>query len=120
MLSYPTLYNIIRTKNISVAKVLSRRPLNMFFRSAIVGNNLNLWLELVGRVLHVQFNDRSDNFVWLLNKESFSVDSMHNDMMKETMLNENWIPSWKIKIPLKIQVFLWYLRRGITLLTKDN
>jgi hypothetical protein len=26
---------------------------------------------------------------------------------------------WKLKIPLKIKVFMWYLKRGVTL-TKDN
>ena len=26
---------------------------------------------------------------------------------------------WKLKVPLKIKIFLWYLRRGVTL-TKDN
>ena len=26
---------------------------------------------------------------------------------------------WKIKIPLKVKIFLWYLRRGVVL-TKDN
>ena len=26
---------------------------------------------------------------------------------------------WKLKVPLKIKIFLWYLRRGV-ILTKDN
>ena len=26
---------------------------------------------------------------------------------------------WKIKVPLKIKIFLWYLQKGVTL-TKDN
>jgi hypothetical protein len=30
---------------------------------------------------------------------------------------ENWL--WKLKLPLKINIFLWYLGRGVTL-TKDN
>jgi hypothetical protein len=58
----PTLYNIVRRKNVTVAKVLSTRPLNISFRPAIVGNNLNLWLELVRKVLLVQLNDRRDAF----------------------------------------------------------
>ena len=30
---------------------------------------------------------------------------------------ENWL--WKLKLPLKIKIFLWHLGRGVTL-TKDN
>ena len=26
---------------------------------------------------------------------------------------------WKLKIPLKIKIFMWYLKRGV-ILTKDN
>ena len=26
---------------------------------------------------------------------------------------------WKLRLPLKIKIFMWYLKRGVTL-TKDN
>jgi hypothetical protein len=38
--------------------------------------------------------------------------------MRETVLNVHGVV-WKLKLPLKIEVFLWYLRRGV-ILTKDN
>jgi len=84
-----------------VANVLVTRPLNISFTRDIVGNNLNLWLELVGRVLPVQFNNKRDDFVWLLNKGAFTVSSMYKDILKETSLNIHWT-AWKLKLPLKI------------------
>jgi hypothetical protein len=35
---YPTLYNIIKTKNVLVADVLNQIPLNIWFNRAIVGD----------------------------------------------------------------------------------
>jgi hypothetical protein len=55
MRKYPTLYNIVRKKNVTVAHVLSTTPLNISFKRAIVGRNLTQWLELVGRVVLFQF-----------------------------------------------------------------
>jgi hypothetical protein len=43
--------------------------------------------------------------------------------MYNVILNLNILPNiiflWKIKIPLKVKIFLWFLFRGVTL-TKDN
>lgn len=40
-----------------------------------------------------------------------------------TMLNSNFMPYnrylWKIKVPLKVKIFLWFLYKGASL-TKDN
>jgi hypothetical protein len=48
----------------------------------------------------------------------FSTRSMYN-----AILNLNILPNlrflWKIKIPLKVKIFLWFLFRGVTLM-KDN
>jgi len=73
---------------------------------------------LVRKVLSVQLYDRKDVFTWLLNKGIFPASSMYKDLMKETNSYGHGVV-WKLKLPLKIKVFLWYLRRGV-ILTKDN
>ncbi|WVZ54678.1 hypothetical protein U9M48_005442 [Paspalum notatum var. saurae] len=104
---YPNLYRIVRKKNVTLANVLSCVPLNISFRRALVGDNLKSWFELVSRVTSVSLVEGSDRFNWDLNKGgSYSV------------LVRNWI-LWKLKVPLKIKIFLWYLRTGV-ILTKDN
>jgi hypothetical protein len=117
MVKYPSLYKIVRKKNMSVAKVLSTTPLNVSFRHALVGESWNKWLELVGNVLMVNLNDCKDAFIWIANK-NFSVRNMYNDIvLREGTPAMCW--AWKAKIPLKIKIFLWYLRNGVVL-TKDN
>jgi hypothetical protein len=39
-------------------------------------------------------------------------------LLNTTPLNHNML-LWKLKLPLKIKIFLWYLGRGV-ILTKDN
>jgi hypothetical protein len=117
MVKYPNLYNIVRKKNVSVAQVLSTTSLNVSFRRALVGDNWNKWLGLVENVLMVNLNDCKDSFIWTVNK-NFSVKNIYNDIVLRAGTPVNcW--AWKAKIPLKIKIFLWYLRNGVVL-TKDN
>jgi hypothetical protein len=82
-----------------------------------VGENWDNWLKLVGSLLEVQLGEGSDSFLWLKSK-TFSVSSMYNKVMIEQG-GPSDVSLWKIKVPLKIKIFLWYLRQGVVL-TKDN
>ena len=117
MLAYPSLYRIVRKKNVTVAQVLSTYPLDVSFRRAVVGKNWSKWLKLVGSLLEVQLNGGSDSFVWMKSR-TFSVNAVYNNIMIEEGVPRD-ISLWKIKVPLKIKIFLWYLRQGV-ILTKDN
>ena len=48
----------------------------------------------------------------------FPVKSHYLGLINQNTPNLNKV-LWKIKTPLKIKIFLWYLRRGVVL-TKDN
>ena len=66
---------------------------------------------------NVRLTQGHDVFGWNLDpKAQFSVKS-HYLAHKDT-LNLNKL-IWNLKTPLKIMIFLWYLRRGV-MLTKDN
>jgi hypothetical protein len=102
-----------------VAEVFSSRPLNITFHRSLVAENLLAWHELVGKLMDIQLIDRSDSFKWSLNHNGqFSVSSMYH-----AFLDTNVVPNnsylWKIKVPLKIRVFLRLLCRE-AILTKDN
>jgi hypothetical protein len=65
----------------------------------------------------VHLNVHRDSFIWTANKK-FSVKNMYNDLVLKSGSPVNcW--TWKAKIPLKIKIFLWYLKNGLVL-TKDN
>jgi len=57
-------------------------------------------------------------FIWNTKNGTFTVRSMYNSFICGSVLPEK-SPIRKSKVPLKIKIFLWYLKRGVTL-TKDN
>jgi hypothetical protein len=116
---YPSLYNIVQRKNISVAHVLSQGPLNIAFRRVLSGDKWTAWVHLCERLMAVHLSDESDRFIWRLTTNGvFSVKSMYEDLMNgHTRFLRKYL--WKLKIPLKIKVFMWFLNNKV-LLTKDN
>jgi hypothetical protein len=116
---YPSLYNIVRRKNATVESVLSTVHLNVSFRRFLNQNNLVLWNDLVGRITHVRHNDQADVFVWNLHQHGqFSVKSLYLALISNGVAHLNK-QLWRLKVPLKIKIFMWYMRREVVL-TKDN
>ena len=54
---YPTLYNVVRHKNVLVANVLASIPLNIEFTRRIIGDKWTAWLHLVERITHVSLSE---------------------------------------------------------------
>jgi hypothetical protein len=116
---YPSLYNIVCDPHATVSKVMATSPLNISFRRALVDNKLVEWLHLVARISNVELVEGSDNFKWsLTNSGLYSVRSMYLHLI-DTHSPFLHKMIWKIKIPLKIKIFLWFLQKGVVL-TKDN
>jgi hypothetical protein len=116
---YPNLYNIVRSKSATVAEIFSSRQLNVSFRMNLVAENLQSWHDLVMKLTSIRLTDRPDHLKWSLNSNGrFSINSMC-----QAFLDTNVVPNisylWKIKISLKIKLFLWLLYRE-AILTKDN
>jgi hypothetical protein len=80
--TYPFLYHIARDRKVTVSKVMSSIPLNIFFRRSLVDNNLRQRLHLVARVSNVDLVDGKDHFKWPLTKNDlFTVRSMYLDAL---------------------------------------
>ncbi|WVZ91890.1 hypothetical protein U9M48_038003 [Paspalum notatum var. saurae] len=108
---YPNLFNIVRKKHATVAEVFRSSPLNISFKRALVGNKLHEWHNLVANLLSVNLEEGNDTFVWGLHKSgSFSVGSMYNSLINNGTVVSQEI--WHLRIPLKIKIFLWFLKRG--------
>jgi hypothetical protein len=116
---YSNLYNIVRKKKDTVATVLRSQPLNVSFWRSLVGQNLIAWHQAVARVINVQLTTQRDTFFWSLQKHGrFTVRSMYKAFIAPHIVQQNH-PIWKLKLPLKIKIFMWYLIKNIAL-TKDN
>jgi hypothetical protein len=119
MTRYLSLYHIVRQKSATVAIVLGNVPLNVSFHRALVGQNLTLWYNLVAHILHVQLSIDRDTFQWGLTKSGqFSVQSMYRSLINNGKVFHHK-EIWKLKLPLKIKIFMWYLLQGVVL-TKDD
>jgi hypothetical protein len=116
---YPSLYAIVINKNKRVAEVLNNNPLHITFRRVLRGERWEAWLHLVSQIMNVQLSDEPDKFIWnLTTSGKFSVKSLYADYMNgHTVFLRKYI--WKLKVPLKIRIFMWFLHRKV-LLTKDN
>jgi hypothetical protein len=61
---FPSLYAIVRRKNVSVAFTFSSITLNISFRRGLTGNNLQLWHSVVAMVVHIRLNGVAGSFIW--------------------------------------------------------
>ena len=116
---YPSLYAIVRRKNSSIANVMRSVPLNVSFRRALVGQNLANWHNLCTSIVHIQLSQLNDCFRWNYHQNGqFTVRTMYLALINNNYIERNKI-IWKLRMPLKMKIFMWYLLKGVVL-TKDN
>jgi hypothetical protein len=117
---YPTLYNLVRRKSATVESVLSAVPLNVSFRRFLNDNNRVLWNDLVVRIMHVRLNDKNDVFSWNLHQHGqYTIHSLYLALINNGVANNMHKQLWRVKVPLKIKIFMRYMRKEVVL-TKDD
>ena len=89
------------------------------FRRSLVGDKWADWLHLVERLMAVSLSMEPDTVTWKLTPSGvFSVRSLYLEHMSgNTRFLKKYL--WKMKVPLKIKIFMWFLHKKV-LLTKDN
>jgi hypothetical protein len=92
------------------------------FRRDLSGQRLVDLNALLHRLANIQLQDGHDEFRWNLHENGkFLVASMYNALILthvpiDKVSNDKL---WKLKLPLRIKVFGWYLCKEVVL-TKDN
>jgi hypothetical protein len=61
---YPSLYNIVQRKQVSITTILSQTPINIGFRQALLGMRANRWIHLCTLLMDVQLTTQPDVFKW--------------------------------------------------------
>ena len=116
---YPTLYSIARHKNMLVADALANSSVHIEFRRNLTGNKWNAWLHMLQRLIAHPLTNEEDNFIWKLTSTGlYSVKSLYEDYLNGHTVNLRK-QIWKLKVPLKIKIFMWFLYNKV-ILTKDN
>ena len=116
---FQSLYDIVSNKHSTVADVFGTVPINLSFRRVLIGQRRTAWFTLIERLMRINLTNETDKFIWSLTKTGlFTVKSFYDDLLNgHTRYLRKYL--WKLKIPLKIKIFLWFLSRK-ELLTKDN
>jgi hypothetical protein len=88
------------------------------FEEIWLGGSLRDWHRIVASLQEVNLQGQRYSFVWALHPSGlFSVKSIYAALVNNGVRVSQDI--WQTKLPTKIKIFLWYLKRGVTL-TKDN
>ena len=83
-----------------------------------MGDKLHDWLRIVDMLLNIILQEGRDNFTWSLQANGcFTVYDMYKNLVNSGIKVIQEI--WHAKIPLKIKIFMRYLKRGV-LHTKNN
>ena len=83
-----------------------------------MGQNLRDWNIIVSSLTDLNLQDNPDVFTWSLHSTGqFSVKTMYAALINNGVRLSQEI--WRAKMPMKIKIFMWYLKRGV-ILTKDN
>lgn len=111
---YPKLYNIVQQKMFMLLQAL----LNIGFWRAFTGVKWAGRLYLVNRLMTANLTQEHDVFRWKLHTSGvFSIKSMYSDLVNDgEPFHHRFF--WKLKVPLKIKIVMWYLHRRV-ILTKD-
>ena len=68
--------------------------------------------------MEVQLTHQPDQLCWKLTRSGhFTVKSMYDVINSSVIPNSKHV--WKVKVPLKIKVFMWFVHKQV-ILTKDN
>jgi hypothetical protein len=94
---YPTLYNIVYHKNVTVNSVMNSTPTNIGFRRTLNPLNWDRWGQLVSRLIAVQLTEQDNVFKWGLTVTGiFSVKTTYLDLLNgHIVFLKKYI--WKIK-----------------------
>jgi hypothetical protein len=77
---FPSLYNLVKKKNMTVVEVISTTPFNVSFRRTLDGVNRDKWTCLVRSVISMNLSEHMDSFPWT-DSRNFSVKNMYNDLV---------------------------------------
>jgi len=81
---------------------------------------MNLWLEIVQLASTICFLDEEDSLIWQFTSNGvYSSQSMYKVINFRGVLPMHIPAVWSLKIPLRVQFFLWLLSKN-KLLTRDQ
>jgi hypothetical protein len=115
---FPRLYLLSFQKDITVSKAKNEGWVVFQFRRMLYGETLQQWYEVKRLVDEFQLGDEPDRVKWKIGcRGTFRVKDLYLQLRAEGSFPQKFL--WKIKIPMKVRIFLWEVLKN-SILTKDN
>ena len=115
---FPRLYSITFSKHITVAKVKEEGWGCIRFRRTLWGETATQFASIQTLVDAVHLNDEPDRVQWNIGSTGrFQVKGLYLSLRAAGIFPHKFL--WKIKIPLKVKIFIWLALKN-RILTKDN
>ena len=103
-----------------LSEVWVNGEVRLSFRRTFSDQMFSRWLELVEIVSSIEYNDGGDSLVWEYDSKRIYTSKSLYAIINFRGIVPMYIPAvWKIKVPPRIQVFLWLLSHN-KLMTVDN
>ncbi|KAJ4747435.1 RNA-directed DNA polymerase (reverse transcriptase)-related family protein [Rhynchospora pubera] len=114
------LYKICSNRECTVAEVVVTHGRNLLFQRSLTGMLLHDFYELLDVIQNTVISPEEDEPVWRWDsKGCFSTQSCYNFLNFRGIKVKHSNLWWKIKIPYKVQIFMWLLHKN-RILTKTN
>lgn len=119
-IQYWEVYVLVQEKAGTVAELWDGVDLKCTFRRGFDQRLFNLWLEIVQLASTIVFTEDEDASIWQFNSSGiYSSQSLYK-IINFRGITPIHVPAvWHLKIPPRIQFFLWLLSKNKTL-TRDN
>lgn len=111
------LYTTTFSKTKTFKEIWDEGVENIQFRRTLVGDLGDQWHRLLDLLSEVVLSNDEDSIIWRLNGGKFTVKFLYLLLRATGVLHYKSL--WKLKIPLKIMIFLWLLLKN-SIFTKDN
>ena len=114
------LFSICNQIGAPLSEVWVNGEVRLSFRRTFSDQMFSRWLELVEIVSSIEYNDGGDSLVWEYDSKRVYTSKSLYAIINFRGIVPMYIPAvWKIKVPPRIQVFLWLLSHN-KLMTVDN
>jgi hypothetical protein len=109
-LVYPRFFDICMDKDARVVDYYEDGEWNIDLKRPLTIVDLQVWDELVTKLVDQELTHGRDEVIWVLNKsKTFTTQFMYRFMTDGGIRKDIYINIWKSKVPLRIKVFLWQL-----------